>query len=180
MKKNNSKNQYEETMPKEVEVFFSIAKESIPHASKESLRALLAKIPSVTETEFSRYKSRDGARGTVSPFTNLFNKTPFGKAVRSPWMISSVGVATMFIVFVTSGVATTNKDLTRLADSSYSLRSDINFSRSESLGTNDIIFITNELIAYANNVPEEDTTSMDIVASANTELTELSKISYEI
>lgn len=180
MKKNNSKNQYEETLPKEVELFFSIAKENIPHGSKEALRALLAKMPSVTETEFSRYESRDGARGTISEFTNLLNKTGFGRAVRSPWMISSVGVATMFIVFVTSGVATTNKDLTRLADSSYSLRNDINFSRSGNLDTNDITFITNELIAYANYVPEEDTTSMDIVASANTDLIELSKISYEI
>lgn len=180
MKKNKTTIQNEEMTPKEVEVFFSMAKEVIPHAKRESLEVLLSKLPSVTQTESSRYESRTDTKSVRSPFTKLLFNESFGKRVRSPWMISSVGIATMFIVFVTSGVATTNKDITRLADKQYSIKNDIVFTTSNSLSENDITFISNELISYSSYVPEEDQVSIDIIEGGNKEITELSKISYEI
>ena len=174
----NKKNEYD--IDKEVEIFFSMAKQEIPHASKTSLRAVLEKLPSVTLDGSSRYTSRDEAKGFISPFTKLLTNKEFGKVVRSPWMISGVGIATIFIVFVTSGVATTNTDLTRLTDNSYSLRKDIVFSTSSNIGDTDILFVADELSTYASYAPVDDSQSADILSASTDDLVQLSKISYEI
>lgn len=174
MKKNNTKQEIE--TPREVLEFFSMVKENVPHGDKASLRTLLSKL-SVTQEAVSRYEDGTG-KYISSPFTSLLKG--FGRTVRSPWMISGVGIATMFIVFVTSGVVTTNKDITRLADKSYSLKDDIVFTTSSSLTETDILFITNEIISYSDYLPEEDTKSGEIVMIADKEVAEVIKTNYEI
>ncbi len=159
--------------------FFSILKDSAPHADRESLKTLLSSLP-VTEETSVRYESRENT-GIVSPFIRKFNNGLIG-FVRSPFVLSTVGVMGLFIVFVTTGVATTNQDITRVVDKNYSLTQDIAFSTRNSLRESDANFVSNELSNYPeySSTEEVDTELVKILTEDDAKLLELSNITYEI